>query len=42
MRLTRLPFLKIKGANNTVVVKKGMTEVTVRGANNRVRVNKRA
>ncbi len=41
VRMTKLPILKIIGANNTAVVKKGTTKVTVRGANNSVRVNKR-
>lgn len=41
-RYTRLASLKIKGANNLAVVKKGKTKVKVRGANNRVRVNRRA
>ena len=42
VRLVRLPRLKVVGPNNLAVVKKGSTKVTVRGANNRIRVNKRA
>ena len=42
VRLAKLPVLKIVGSNNRAVVTKGRTKVSVRGANNVVRLKKRA
>ena len=42
VRLVKLPSLKIVGPNNRVAVTKGSTKVSVRGANNVVRVHRKA
>ena len=42
VKVATLPVLKVIGSNNKAVVTKGRTKVSVRGANNVVRVKKRA